>query len=232
MKKSSKLLLCLILGTCFITGCDSKEKDKNKDNFNPVAQDKNDDWYDTNISEDEVKKKIAMKAEKTLDGEIIVFVKNNSNSIIDDIELKCYFKDSSDNIIDIEKDGHDMVIPGSTVVSNIKTYDSYNKYVCEIDSIELGRYSKYKNHAKKIDVKTSKANGKLIIEIKNNDDVEIDEIELAYVFYKDGKLIGSKEYEIRHLDASKTDIGKLDLYEIDTYDKYEMYINQAHTFGL
>jgi hypothetical protein len=68
-------------------------------------------------------------------------------------------------------------------------------------------------------------------QITNNSDVCIDEIEYVVVYYQ-GDEIASVSFaqDVYHVDPGKTVTEEVSPWGIE-YDKYEIYLNQAHTFG-
>lgn len=179
---------------------------------------------------DAVKEKLEIKPFKTLDGEVCLLITNNSDSIVDELEVQIIYRDASGKTIDMVTDGHDMLIPGNTVVSKMSAPEEYSDYEI-ISDIQLDCHPSYKNHADKVSVSSNPGEGCVIVEITNNDDVPIDEIEYNVVFYK-GDNVAHVNYpqDITNVDAGKTVTEKVSIYGFE-YDKHEVYLNQAHTFG-
>lgn len=71
----------------------------------------------------------------------------------------------------------------------------------------------------------------MIVQITNNSDVDIDEIEFAVVLYN-GDEIASIPYpeDVTNVKSGSTITEKVSTYG-DEYDRFEVYLNQAHTFG-
>lgn len=184
-----------------------------------------------NVDSEDVKSKVDVKAVKTLDGLMCTFITNNSDTVIDDIEVQIIYKDENGTTIDTADDGHDMVIPGSTVVSRMDAPDSYADYEIET-SIELGINPKYENHAADVVVNSNQGDKCIIVEITNNSGVTLDEVEYIVVLYKGDEIV-TVEYpeDIMDVPAGKTITEKVDTYS-DEFDRFEVYLNQAHTFGL
>ena len=179
---------------------------------------------------EEVKKQVEVKAVPTLDGLMCVFIKNNSNTVIDELDVQLIFKDESGTTIDTDEDGHDMVLPGSTVVSRMEAPESYTEYEI-VTSVELGVNPKYENHSADVDVNSNQGDDCIIVEITNNSGVSIDEVEYIAVLYK-GDQIVTVEYpeDVMDVPAGQTITEKINTYD-EEYDRFEVYLNQAHTFG-
>lgn len=178
-----------------------------------------------------VKKKIDVRAVPTLDGLMCVFITNSSDCIIDELSVQLNYKNAEGTTIDTDEDWHDMVLPGSTVVSRIDTPESYEDYEIQTN-IELGTHPKYKNHAENVIVNSNQGDKCIIVEITNNSDVVLDEVEYIAVLYQ-GDNIVTVEYPQNVMDVpvGQTITEKVNTFR-DEYDRFEIYLNQAHTFGL
>ena len=93
-------------------------------------------------------------------------------------------------------------------------------------------HPKYENHANDVIVNSNQGDQGIIVEIVNNSDVSLDEVEFIAVLYK-GEQITTVKYpqDIYDVPAGQTITEKINLYT-DDYDRFEIYLNQAHTFGL
>ena len=124
-----------------------------------------------------------------------------------------------------------MVLPGSTVVSRLEAPESYTDYEIEI-KVELGINPKYENHAADVTVNSNQGDKCIIVEITNNAKISIDEIEYIAVLYKGEQIVTVKyPQDVMDVASGKTITEKVDTY-IEDYDRFEIYLNQAHTFGL
>lgn len=174
---------------------------------------------------------ISIKAVPTLSGKLCVFITNNSKSIVDELEIHANYKDSSGSVIDTDSDGHDMILPGYTVVSDLDAPAQYNDVVVSKD-IELGVNPSYENHSDDVKVFSNEGNDCIIVQLQNNSDVSIDEMEYIVVFYK-GDDISDMSYanDVYDIKPGEEVTEKVSVRGVE-YDKYEVYLNQAHTFGL
>ena len=179
---------------------------------------------------DAVLDQVQVEAVQTLDGLMCLFVTNNSQSTIDELDVQINYKDGNGSTIDMDDDGFDMVLPGSTVVARMEAPESFSDYEIEA-SVELGSNPSYKNHANDIEIKSNQGDQCIIVEITNNSDVDIDEIEYIAVLYQ-GDKIATVEYPEDVMDVSSGDTvtEKIETYN-EEYDHFEIYLNQAHTFG-
>lgn len=221
----------------FMLATDSESKDgydkefdeiiKSVKNINGMASGGNATIQDS----DEILKQIKVKATPTQDGTMCVFVTNESESVIDELQVQINYKDESGTTIDVQEDGHDMVLPGSTVVSRIDTPTSYKDFEI-VNQIEIGIHSGYENHAQQIEMTSKKGEEGIIVELTNNAEISIDEVELIAVLYK-GKDIVEVTYptDIMNIQAGQKVTEKIDTFDTE-YDRFEIYLNQAHTFGI
>ncbi len=181
--------------------------------------------------EDAVLEKIDVEVVPAQEGVVCAFITNNSNTIIDDLEIQVLFKDNDGNTIDLDEDGHDMILPGYTVVSRIDAPNEYASFEPVVD-IELGVNPLYENHSENVGIKTNEGENCLILEITNNSEVDIEEIEYNLVCYNDAGEVIYIDYEndVYDVESGKT-ITEKESVPVE-YDRYEVYLNQAHTFGL
>jgi len=173
---------------------------------------------------------IDIKYIPTADGYICVFIKNNSDVVIDELEIQALFKDDAGVTISTDSDGHDMVLPGYTVVSMKEAPEEYSDIVIE-KNIELGVNPTYENHSAEVQLNAHDGSDGIIIEITNNSSVSIEEIEYVVVYYLGDQLVsvGYPE-DVYNIDPGRTITEEVSPYNIN-YDRYEVYLNQAHSFG-
>ncbi len=179
-------------------------------------------------TEDKILEKVEIRTEKTIKGDIVVFVTNNNDYSIPDIELQAiFYKDG--NIIDTDKDGHDVVIPKNTVVSKMEASGEYDDFKVKA-SIDWDTGSTYRNWTNNLEVNHNLGNRNVIIQFENQGKVDIRELEYIVVFYQDGEIVDTSYAN----DVYDVDSGDVVVEEVSTYgnkfDEYEVYVNQAHTF--
>lgn len=180
---------------------------------------------------DAAKSNIAVNTQKTEDGMLCVFLTNNNDFVVDELDVKAIYKDDSGQTIDMAEDGHDMVLPGATVVSRLDTPTQYSSVSPEI-ALELGCYPNYQNHSQDVELNANKGEDCVIVEITNNAAVKIEEIEYAVVLYRGDALVSvTRPTDVRDVEAGSTITEKASTYGLE-YDKFEVYLNQAHTFGI
>ncbi|WP_292144778.1 hypothetical protein [Butyrivibrio sp.] len=208
---------------------------------NAITQSEPEKPEESGQSAEEVSKQLDIHGEMTMDGQAVVFVTNNSKTIIDELEVQVNYLDASGNTIDMDSDGHDMILPGYTVVSKMDVPSSgFDSSEIEY-KMSLGDHPSYVNHSEDIAIESNPGSDCVIVKITNNSDVTIDEIEYDVVLYK-GEDIVTITYpeDVYDVLPGSTETEKVSVYNVKTYDnlvygtdydRIEVFLNQAHTFG-
>lgn len=221
------LLAALFACACSLTGCITIEYEEEQPVDNVVEGN-----GEVSPEAADVKEQIDVEIVPCVGSEwggVGVLIKNGSPYTIGEMEVQVLFYDSEDNIIDTGSDGHDVVLPGSTVVSYMETPDEYARYDYKLN-IDVEANGGYKNHAANIDIKTNAGENCVIIQFTNNAGVDIDEIEYAVVFYKGDKIVDvTNGIDVYDVPTGETIVEECSTWNVD-YDRYEVYLNQAHTF--
>lgn len=162
--------------------------------------------------------------------ELCVFITNNTGRRIDELEVQALFRDQNGKTVSETKDGHDVFLPNTTVVSYIKSDVDYSN-VEFIKTIEPDRNPRYENHMEKVKIDCHQSGQKMIVEITNNDSVKIDEIEYVLLFMKGDNIVAfGSTGDVHDVPAGKT-VTESVYCPAEQFDNYKIYINQAHTFG-
>lgn len=240
MKKLILIMLVVVVSFC-TTSCGFLHSNTNNPTSNSIKesiQQSDDTTNSVNHSSsttndiDKVIDNLEIKTEVQSDGNCMaVFITNKNKVVIDELELDVNFYDSNDKIIDLEEDGHDMLLPDSTVVSRIEMPNNYNRFDTKV-SVELGVHNSYENHSENVDLSYNFGEDCVIVQITNNANVKIDEVEFIVLLYSGDTLV-LVEYpeDISDLESGDTETNKINTYGRQC-DKAEVYLNQAHTFGL
>lgn len=197
-----------------------------------VEENENDDSvYRENMpdTEENIISKIDIKDEKASNGDIVVFLTNNNSFAIPDLDIQIvYYKDG--NIVETDEDGHDVLVPKNTVVSKMAAPSEYDDYDISL-VIDWNTGKNYRNWIYNLELQSNIGEDNVIIQFKNIGDVNIEELEYIVVFYKENEIVDTSYPEdVIEFEAGKEIIEKVSTYDID-FDEYEIYINQAHTFG-
>ena len=185
-------------------------------------------------SEEKILKNIKVEFKKTKSGQYIAFITNNNNFVIPELHISVNFYEDG-KIVDTTSDGHDVILPRYTVVSEFESDENFDDAKYDI-TISWEFATTYINHSDniKLDYNINKS-GDVLVSITNNDKEAIREIEIIAVFYdKEGNILGTSYVEdIFDVASKKTVTKKLNLK--DYSNRYQVanakiYINQAHTF--
>lgn len=169
-------------------------------------------------------------AYKTADNKYCVFIKNTSDHKIGEIDVTIYYYDERGNIIDYQKDGHDAVLPGYTVVSGIKIPKGYASASLELE-VAAEDHPAYQNHSQYVDISANEGIDAIIVQITNNSDtITIREIEYDFVYFVGDKIasIGNPK-DVYDTKPNGKAIEKE--FPPKAYDDYMVFLNQAHTFS-
>lgn len=249
MKKKALILLLSCVVSASLAACGGAKSEPEKTDVSTVSEEtaeETDPDQDEEVEEaediveepdeeapaesaDDIESQIEVKAVPSKDGHTCVFVTNHSDSVIDDLEVQVNYLDKDGNIIDLDEDGHDMILPGYTVVSRMDAPDEYDTMETSFD-VELGCNPSYENHSNVCEVKANNGDGCIIVQITNNSEVDIDEAEYIVVYYKGDEIASVSHFEdVYDLKSGDTAVEKDSYYKVD-FDRAEVYLNQAHTF--
>ena len=245
-------MICLCLAACSSSAdttpaetekaeeTDVEEKDEAEEEVSePAAQKENEEKADEqteaggpeDAGTENPDEMVEITYEKALDGQLCVFIKNVGTEVIDELSVQAQFKDKEGTIIDVDKDGHDMILPGYTVVSGLDAPDEYETVEIQ-KKIELGVNPSYENHSENVSINAHDGANGIIVEITNNGDVEIEEIEYVLIYYLGDQIASvGRANDVLDVGAGETVVEEENPFRVD-YDRYEVYLNQAHTFGL
>ncbi|MCH4184656.1 MAG: FxLYD domain-containing protein [Eggerthellaceae bacterium] len=238
---SKKVALTIIAALCIclaLVGCSKNQgnESSNQDSNNSeqvasteAASSSSD--QKSSISDADAQKNIVVNVESAQKGESAAFITNNNSCTVDELKVTVTFYDASNQIIDLDSDGHDMLLPGATVVSRIDTPDSFDHLQTSVE-VKVSDHPSYKNHSDQVDIKCSPIKNGAAVTITNNSDVKIEEIEYDVLYYKNDQLVYiSYPQDVLNVDAGATVQEKDSIYSSISYDRCDIYLNQAHTFG-
>lgn len=247
--KRNAMLIVILLVAVLITGCNNNnenrvEKSKNdtkesvsKDSDSSTGKIKSDnEIYQKRMPKEEkiILKNIKVDFKKTKNGSYVAFITNNNSFVIPELEISVNFYKNG-LLVDTDKDGHDVILPGYTVVSSFDSYEE-NDDANYVISIEWS--NSYRNHSKIVEMTYNlNSSNDVLVQVKNSSSELIEEIEVIAIFYdKDGKILGaSYPKDIIDVKAGSTATEKLHIYDYklrDSIKAVKVFINQAHTFGL
>lgn len=175
--------------------------------------------------------KVSVKWETTSDRDVCVFLSNESAKIIPHVSGQVLYKDSEGKTVDITEFSFDAVLSGTTVVHCAYAYDVTDTWeTYEVTySLDMDWDVGDKNHADKCTVSSNVGDGNIIVEIKNNAGVKLDEVDYVVVFYKNDEVVYAAYPENRYeisIESGATNTSKADTRGRE-YDRYEVYLNEA-----
>lgn len=211
---------------------DSTSSEGTSDDFYPITEyNKQPDYskiYAGNLKVDysNLPENLDIHLFPTEHGEICGFITNTSNEVIHDVNIQLNYKDANGQTIKTDKDGHDALLPGYTVVSR---FDCPKEFSCVSFEFDFSS-NHYENHSPYVNINSNIGENNIILEITNNWDKKISEIEYDVILYKKNRIVEIKYPE----DVNGLEAGKTITKEVNTsgqeFDRYEIYLNQAHTF--
>lgn len=182
MKKMFLSLLCggLVLGLA--TGCGTSSDDSKK--------------YDINISASE---NIDVKTYVDYDKDyLIVYLTNNNNYNIGNLDVDAKFYDANGNSVGNDSDTFlDFVRGGNYVYTvDLPSDSDYNNYVPDKIDLSIKVDEEYQNvvgggtlYNDKVSTSYTKSGDEIEVTIKNNSGVELNTVDVAVLFMKNGKPI-------------------------------------------
>ena len=216
--KKKILLLCLVAMMLFVTGCDKGGGEVTGGN----------DIYKEN---EKLTDKIKSEVFQMANGELIAIIKNDNKQIVD-LDISIEFYDENNQFITEEEEfafgvgeGREVAVNFYDVPENFATYklyaDASKTYaVTFFDKVELT----HSHHGKNI-----------IAQVKNNSGTVNDSMEVAVVYYKEGKPIGY-DYDLESsVKVDRTANFELD-YPVDKnyreipFDTYKVFLNSDESY--
>lgn len=162
---------------------------------------------------------------------MVLALTNVSAETVPDISLQVIFYDKDGNIIGMEKDGHDVVLSGSTVITTKRITNEVSDYASVEVIIDTERYTNsYTNHAESLEIDGDVSGDKVFLQVTNNAKQTISEVEIAVVYYKNGMIVGADDDTVVDLAVGKKHIFEFSGYETCGADEYKIFVNKAHTW--
>lgn len=231
MKKLFLSLLCggLVLGLA--TGCGTSSDDSKK--------------YDINISADE---NIEVKTYVDYDKDyLIVYLTNNNDYNIANLEVDAKFYDANGNNVGDDSDTFlDFVSGGNYVYTVDLPHDNdYNNYVPDKIDLSIKVDEEYQDivgggtlYNDKVATSYIKSGDEIEVTIKNNSGVELNNVDVAVLFMKNGKPIYVEDISA-YLEVGESETESIDIPEdweasensdedvIIDFDTIEFVVNRA-----
>ena len=179
--------------------------------------------------EREYTKNIAYEAKRLEDGSLLVFIKNN-NEDMGGVKVDVKFFDNAGNLVDTGKDRIEGINPGQEVIAQVRNI-SYDAETYEIVVTAITNY--YISHLNEVNVTHNDTGEGIFIKIKNNSDVELDEISAVVLFYRNDEVVAAIKDEVLNLEPEKefsvtVSYPRNEESENIDFDRYEVYLNAAN----
>ncbi len=214
-KKIFIFALCGFL-ILLLTGCGKSTANSNQSGGNSA----------NNFDATKVEKNISISEETIISNNSLVAIIKNGNDESINIEVEAVFYDAD----------------GNPLGSNSAYLSIYNKQqmACNFYDIPSG-YSDYEisikatkpiytNYSNKIDVTSNDTGEQIVVQVTNNSSDTIDNIDIATVFYKNGKIVGYENGYDSDLKSDATSTSNI-YYPYDanfenvSFDKYKVYVS-------
>lgn len=208
MKKMFLSLLCCGLVLGLATGCGTSSDDSKK--------------YDINISADE---NIDVKTYVDYDKDyLIVYLTNNNDYNIGNLDVDAKFYDANGNSVGNDSDTFlDFVSGGNYVYTvDLPSDNDYNNYVPDKIDLSIKVDEEYQDvvgggtlYNDKVATSYTKSGDEIEVTIKNNSGVELNTVDVAVLFMKNGKPI--------YVDSlsSYLEVGESETESIDIPEDWE-----------
>lgn len=229
---SIMLIAGIIVGVILLTG-GSKNDEKNTDNYdNSNSVINNNNYIDDNTNNTKLSKNIKYSDYVAENGDVIIIVKNNNNvDVALDFEIEYYnasgtVVDSDDNFLKILGAGQESVV---RLYGSDRDYDNYKI------TFEAEKDDYYISHQKEVKVSAieNKDDAEMEVIVTNNAKVDLREIEIGVIFYKNNKPVeydSDSEYDFA---SGKSMTFYLDFpydsnYDDIEYDDYKVFVVEAY----
>lgn len=194
-------------------------------------------------TEAEVTAELDVKVAVTDDNKAAVFITNKSRTVIDWLEVQMEYLDENGQVIDLSQDIQELVLPEHMVVSSLEIpkvefADARIQYMAHLD----GMCSLEVNHLDEVEIACNAGNNCVIVQAKNNSAETIDYMKYIVALYKGDKLVSlCHPGYISSLASGQSATQKIYAYSELTYDNYiygtdydriEVYLNQAYSYGI
>lgn len=184
------------------------------------------------VNPKKLEKNITTSGAVTKYGTLIVFV-NNKNNVEVDVEIEVEFYDSKGNLVGSDDDWLNGVGAKSEVAVDMwDTPDNWETYKIYVD---VEQTTEYESFVKLLTIKHNNTGEKITVQITNDNDKEIEEIQVAVVFYENNQVVGYEsdvEYDVKSGRSANFDLDYPYDSEYDDvyFDTYKVFINSATTY--
>ncbi len=177
-------------------------------------------------------KNIKSYGELAKNGMLIVFVTNDNNIALDMI-VEVEFYDEKGTILGSQKEYLDGV--GAKRDVALEMYDTPSKFDNYKIYVDVER-TDYATYYDKLQISNNNTGKNIVLQVKNNSQDEIQSIEVAVVYYNDGKVVGFDDniaFDIKSGRSANFNFyyPKDKNYKIVQFDDYKIFVNEATTYN-
>lgn len=179
----------------------------------------------------ELEKRVKVDSAVTEDGNLVVFITNN-NDVIVDIETEVEFYDANGTFVGASKGSLQAIGKGIEVALEIwdtpTNWDNYKIYT------NLEQSNSY-CYFDKLNVTHSNNGEKIAIQVANNSADIIESITVAVVYYQDNNVVGIEDDFESDIRSGRTANFTLDFphdseYNNVKFDNYKVFVNEAYSY--
>ena len=221
------LVAGIIVGVILLTG---GKKDENNSENNEVVENNEKDNTEKGSETDS---KIKYTEHTTKRNSIVLIVKNNNSKTVD-VEFDIDYYDANNVIVGRDTE-YLYAVPANyeTVIEFRGSDKAYDHYKITYKS-EKTEYNTSHFNDVKLNVKELKEDEEFEVVVSNSAKENIESIEVAIVFYKDGKVVGFEDDFDYDIPAGQSVLLTVDYpydseYETIEFDEYKAYLTEAYS---
>ena len=223
-KKICSFLLCgfLILS---LSGCGN---DPNTNNSNQARGTNNKNEFNAETIEKNISITGSAEAE---DGTLVAIVKNNNKESVS-LEVEAVFYDENGDSVGSDTNYLSIYNNQEMACNFYNTPSDYSNYEINIKAED----NYYNNYSNQVDIKDNNTGEQITVQVTNNAGEDIEYVDTAVVFYRDGKIVGYDEDYSDDLRDEKTATFNINYpynenyYDV-TFDEYKVYVS-AYSLSL
>lgn len=215
-KKLLSIVLCgfLMIG---ISGCGNSDTDNSNQ-----SRGTNENSFDAK----KVEKNISVSEEGIAADKTLVAIIKNGNKESVDLEVEAVFYDEEGNSVGSDTSYLSIYGNQEMACNFYNTPTNYSDYEINIKANE----SVYDNYSNKVEVKDNNTGEQLAVQVVNNAGQDINNVDVAVVFYKDGKIVGFGNDLASDLREGETSTSNIyypydENYDDVTFDEYKVFVS-------
>ena len=215
-KKLFSILLCgfLVLG---VVGCGNEAKTDSSNQSTGTNESFNAKKIEKNISITEE----GIAADNT----VVASIKNKNKEAVD-LEVEAVFYDEEGNALGNDTAYLSIYNNQEMACNFYNVPENYSDYEIKIKAND----SLYKNFSNKVEVKDNNTGEQLAVQVVNNAGKDIENVDVAVVFYQDGKIVGFGNDLASDLRDGETSTSNIyypydENYDDVSFDEYKVFVS-------